>query len=63
MRWDLYTGKVYGIEASLGLKGLEVPTRHYELWETQDILIRSTDPASTPHASATRETMAIVHSF
>lgn len=62
--WDLYAGREYGgVEKRLGIRGIEVPTRYYELWETPDILATLMDPAQTLEAAAARETFSLVHSF
>lgn len=62
--WDLYAGKLYPrAERKYNCRGLEVPTRYYELWASPDILAAQLDPAQSPAAAAHRETFALVHSF
>jgi hypothetical protein len=51
------------LERSLGHRGLEVPTRYYQMWETPSVLSIVMDPAQSTEAAASRETFALVHSF
>lgn len=60
--WDIYAGKEYKFEKGKP-RGVEVPTRYYELWETPDILAEIMDPAKHPNSKEHRETFALVHTF
>lgn len=59
--WDNYAGAEYDHERGRPA-GLEVPTRHYELWEKPEVIMSLAD-ANKPGSAEFRETFALVHSL
>jgi SPP1 gp7 family putative phage head morphogenesis protein len=59
--WDRYAGREYAEENGKP-NGMEVPSRHFELWEAPETAMLFAD-MQHPDSAAFRETFALVHSI